>query len=286
MMGSTGMFVTDKLVFIELHKTGGTHICTMLNRLVGGQQQGKHNRLDERYKGRFILGSVRNPWDWYVSLWAYGCGGEGSVRIQTTRRYDLSYYRRQLPKEMGIKMLGLSRLSRQISSDISKPVSRWQWCYEDYEDPDRFRAWLHLLLDSDRYHDIGEGFGFSPISNQFGLLTYRYFKLFTDIGQELYSSRRLATLGGLGSAWDRYSYMDYIIRNEKLEEDFSSALEAAGIDLTPAQQEQLTEGQGKKINTSRRNETSFYYDSETSKLVADRERFIIERHQYQEPELT
>ena len=277
------MFVTDTLVFVELHKTGGTHICTMLNNLVGGQQQGKHNRLDPQYNDRFILGSVRNPWDWYVSLWAYGCGGEGSVRSQATRRFDLSYYYRQLPKEMGSKILPPSRLLRQLSSDSRKPVSRWQWCYEDFEDTDRFRAWLHLLLDSDRYYDVGEGFGFSPIANQFGLMTYRYFKLFTNIGQELYSDMGLSTQEGLEYAWNQCSYMDYIIRNENLEQDFLNALNSSGIDLTSDQQQQLAAGRKEKINTSRRNRTEYYYDSATTQLVADRERFIIERHQYQPP---
>ncbi len=39
------MFVSDKLVFTELHKTGGTHIYSWLSRLIGGEQRGKHNRV-------------------------------------------------------------------------------------------------------------------------------------------------------------------------------------------------------------------------------------------------
>ena len=38
------MFVSDSIVFMELHKTGCTHIRNLLKELVGGEFQGKHNQ--------------------------------------------------------------------------------------------------------------------------------------------------------------------------------------------------------------------------------------------------
>ena len=66
------MFVSEKIVFLELHKTGGSHIGHLLSSLLEGEQVGKHNTLKDLYRNRTILGSIRNPWDWYVSLWPMG----------------------------------------------------------------------------------------------------------------------------------------------------------------------------------------------------------------------
>jgi hypothetical protein len=279
------MFVTDKLVFVELHKTGGTHISAILGDLIGGHQEGKHNRLIAEYKNRFILGSIRNPWDWYVSLWAYGCGQQGSVYAQSSRRYNASYIRRQLPREMGKTWLSPYQLGRQLIAESTKPVGQWRWCYEDHEDPERFRSWLHLMLNGDRCYDIGEGYGFSPVSRNFGLLTYRYFKLFTDLGGALYKDSRLTSLAGLEDVWRQYAHVNCVIRNEKLEEDIVTALTQAEVNLTEDQKQQIFARRNQKINASKRREPSYYYDQATIDLVAQKEQLIVERYSYDAPSL-
>ena len=73
------MFVSDQIVFIELQKTGSTHVRHLLTGLLGGSLKGKHNAPTPEIlaRGTPILGSVRNPWSWYVSLWTYGCQKKG-----------------------------------------------------------------------------------------------------------------------------------------------------------------------------------------------------------------
>src|SRR6476619_6662167 len=80
------MFISDRIVFLELQKTGCTHIRDLLRELVGGQLVGKHNQARRRLfiEGKSFLGSIRDPWDWHVSLWAFGCQGKGSVHISVT----------------------------------------------------------------------------------------------------------------------------------------------------------------------------------------------------------
>jgi hypothetical protein len=62
------MFVADGLVYLELQKTGGSHICRLLEQYANGRPEGKHNRLTAEYSTHYVIGSIRNPWDWYVSL--------------------------------------------------------------------------------------------------------------------------------------------------------------------------------------------------------------------------
>ncbi len=279
------MFVTEKLVFLELHKTGGTHIGRWLNELLGGEQIGKHNRLSANLADRFIVGSVRNPWDWYVSLWAFGCSGQGSIHQQTIRRIDPAYYHRQLPKEMGKNWLTPGQYMTQIASDVRKPVQQWRDTYADHDDPARFKAWLKLVLDKRRRFDLAEGFGFSPVSEQFGLITYRYLKLFTYMNNRLYSDRNLSTLAGIRSAFEDSRVVNYVIRNENLEEDLLEAITKAGYQLAEQDQARLLAASKEKMNASRRQPTEHYYDNETIALVGEREKFVIESNGYEPPQL-
>src|SRR4051812_35017204 len=81
------MFVSDRLIYIQMQKTASTHIARVLAEVVGGEQHQQHIRLRGDRDGRLVVVSVRSPWDWYVSLWAYGCrggGGRSGVRERLT----------------------------------------------------------------------------------------------------------------------------------------------------------------------------------------------------------
>ena len=274
------MFVSEKIVFLELHKTGGSHIGHLLSSLLEGEQVGKHNTLKDLYRNRTILGSIRNPWDWYVSLWAYGCGGGGSVMRQSGRRFDLDYCYRQLPKEMGRNWLKPAHYYRLFTSEWTKNAEDWKWCYEDVQDPARFRFWLELLLSGERALDIGEGYGFSPISEKFGLLTYRYFKLFTDSRDEIYTNPALATMEGLELLQANKPLVDFVIKTERLEDDLIDAFLKSGIHLRSDQRDKIFKGAKTRLNASQRSSSHFYYDEKTSALVAKKEKFIIRQYGY------
>ena len=65
------MVVTDKLIFIHMFRTGGTSINTSLN----GKRLGYHrprSLIPKEYEQLPVVGNVRNPFDWYVSLY-YHC---------------------------------------------------------------------------------------------------------------------------------------------------------------------------------------------------------------------
>lgn len=277
------MFVSDSLIFTELHKTGGSHILRCLEAVLEGQRVGKHNRVPANLRDRFVIGSVRNPWDWYVSLWSYGCSQQGSVYNRTSRRFESRYYWRQLNKEMGRNWLTPNQYLTQFLSDSCKPVNQWQEVYRDSANPELFRKWLRLVLSHERRYDLGEGFGFSPVCSHSGLLTYRYLKLFTHLDQWLYSDKRLATKENLQGIYQSTVFVNRFIRNESLEQDLIEALECAGIQLTDSQKAFIAENRDKKTNTSQRMSTEFYYDKEAIDLIKDRESLVIALHGYEAP---
>ena len=277
------MYVAEKLIFVELHKTGGTHIGKWLSELAPGEQVGKHNRVPTSLRDRFVIGSVRNPWDWYVSLWGYGCDGRGAVYHAVTRGLSLRYLLRQLGSEMGAVGYPARAMMRQALADVQRPVARWRAVYRDSNNAEAFRDWLHLLMDNERRFDCAEGFGFSPISRWGGLLTYRYLKLFTSLDARIYNDPALGSLESAQIALSETRLVQHVIRMETLEDDLLEAVSRAGYSPSHDQRAAVLQARSAKTNTSSRRPASFYYDAATIALVQERESLIITEHGYRSP---
>jgi hypothetical protein len=136
-----------------------------------GRQGEMHGRLPESilHSDRLIAGSVRNPWDWYVSVWAYGCDGEGVLYNRLTgSRKVLGYgYRQSF-------LTGLSNCLHELCR-LRRP---WRETYTDSSSPVLFRRWLTALLDPERSRGLGENYSRSQLSGFAGFYTYRYCYLF------------------------------------------------------------------------------------------------------------
>lgn len=69
------MIVTDKLLFLHLHKSGGTFVNTLLmNCLPSAKQIGYHlpyREVPDAYRTRPVVGTVRSPWGYYVSWYHF-----------------------------------------------------------------------------------------------------------------------------------------------------------------------------------------------------------------------
>ncbi|QJR81971.1 hypothetical protein CA267_015030 [Alteromonas pelagimontana] len=274
------MFVSDSLIFTELHKTAGSHIGKLLSQYVQGEQIGKHNRIPVQLRNRFVVGSIRNPWDWYVSLWGYGCDRKGSVFLQTSRKTDLRYTAIQLPQEMGARYGSPIVFMRQMYNDSKKNVRQWQECYCDPSDVDAFRRWIKLMFSPEYALDVGEGYGFTDFSKNAGLLSYRFFKLFSALDTEIYSKSCKASPDDLHELWKKQGFVDQFIRQENLEEDFLLGMEKAAVHLSDEQKSDIWRAKNNKTNTSSRKATSYYYDEETANLVLEREKFLIDFFNY------
>jgi len=272
------MFVSDRIVFLELHKTGCTHIRHLLKELVGGELVGKHNKVDPRLfaKDRLFLGSVRDPWDWYVSLWAYGCDHKGSIFASVVKG--------------GIKLKGLgwrssplSALRELLGSRPRSNAEKWQRTYQDVNDAAAFRDWLHMMHDREFWSDFGEGYGQSRISNIAGLFTYRYINLFCR-GEELLDPDATMTFDQLVEREKSGCFINHFIRNENLETDLFAALERSGVEVAPEKKSEIL-SRSRTNTSSRKHGPDYYYDADSENVVAARERLITGKFGYVPPSL-
>ena len=66
------MIVTDHFVYIHVSRTGGTFLNKLIMNHVPGarmlQYHGQLRDLPEEHGDLPVIGFVRNPWDWYVSM--------------------------------------------------------------------------------------------------------------------------------------------------------------------------------------------------------------------------
>lgn len=244
------MFISDALVYVELQKTGSTHIAALLSRFLDGKRKGKHRRptWELRQSQRTFVSSIRNPWEWYLSLWTYGCDGGGGLR------------ERLLDRESALL---------------------WRQCYSDASNPELFRDWLRTLHDPGVSKELGEGYGRSRISALAGFYTHRYFRL---------CCRNLAALdNNVPSSVEDLCQFDEMncfiskwIRTESLECDFIRVLKESGQRLSCRDEEKIRSL--KKTNTSsRKHPTSYYYDDEAIRSVANKEALIINKFGYSFP---
>ena len=72
------MIVTDRLLFLHLHKSGGTFVNALLKRCVpSAEQVGYHlpyREVPAAFRDRPVVGTVRNPWAYYVSWYHFQLG--------------------------------------------------------------------------------------------------------------------------------------------------------------------------------------------------------------------
>ena len=133
------MYIADRLIYVELPKTACTHIGKLLALVVPGEQRGKHNKPSQAEFDRrpVFLGSVRNPWAWYVSLWAYGCQQEGML-------WEALTHGRGSVRGLGWRAAPIYAGRRWLHSLRQRPAE-WQRLYSDVQDVQAFRTWLRWL---------------------------------------------------------------------------------------------------------------------------------------------
>lgn len=236
---------------------------------------GKHEPIDKvpkelliNFDAKLKVGNIRNPWDWYVSLWAYGCQGEGAFFNRLTKMRGPETSR-----------LSLKRIKVSIKKlmDIEYPYlnhSIWKELYSDPNNFDNFRSWLKLVLSGKRI-DIGENYKQSKLSGFSGLLTYRYLNLYTH----------RAHLPGVNSFAElkkydeKNNFMNLIIKNECIHENIRDLAKRLNYNIENLNAI-LVKYQNRTNKSLRERDYKKYYCQETESLVGRYEKFIIDKYNY------
>lgn len=288
------MLVNDRMVVLRLRKCATAQVVVTVRAVVGGEfrktsELGRtdltsHGRIDFPLEGRRVLGTIRNPWSWYVSLWAYGCSGRGGLHARVTmarsRRSTLGAMVREAKATHGLPREAVARHRSQPPR-----AAGWTALYADPDDPAAFRSWLTRILDPRYAHLVEPWYGATALPPSVGLLTWRYLALFARDPAPLLDPRGFATHERLRSFDETGNVCNDIIRTDRIAAELPDVLTRAGYELDAAQQATLAEHlhDDSRRNASKHRPWSDYYDTESIALVAARDRLIVERHGFEVP---
>jgi len=258
------MLLGQDFLLLELQKTGSSHVRKLLVEVpsLSLQMVGMHNTLDQwrrQYPGQawpsLMAATIRNPWDWYVSLWAYGCAQKGGLYHHLA----------------SARLSALLRRPRHLILQRKK----WHAVYADVRDPKLFRRWLHYLLVQYPY-ELPEGMGQWAGRHELGLMSYRFGLIYCHTFAERHS--QLCDLSRFRSFADKARQPHIWLRKERLNEDTAHLARRLG-----AREDHIAliwKLNRQSTNASQRDGYRAYYDEASAELVAQRERYLIERFDY------
>ncbi|MEO1957260.1 MAG: hypothetical protein ABGX03_04970 [Methylophilaceae bacterium] len=242
--------------------------------LVGGHNQACSDLFNQK---RIFLGSIRDPWEWYTSLWAHGCDHKGAIFNSVTKsrpvKLNLLHWRNN-PYSAFLTLV----LSR------SKHPQEWLDTYADVNDVEGFRTWLSMMHSPKYSMDLREGYGANSVSKNAGLLTYRYLKLFCTKSGNLKRLDKLSSFKQIKQYDSEHCFINRFIRNEHLEHDLFLALEDSSVNISDEEKTNILLSE-KRNTSSKKHGTRHYYDRQSEKLIAKREKLIIEKFGYLAPSL-
>lgn len=269
------MFITDRLIYIQMQKTGCTHIAALLAKLFQGKQVGKHNAASAAQINSDIsfVSSIRNPWDWYLSLWTYGVQGEGGVMQRLTTGDHRPESEPSSKNTFHEHAFGLSGTQKEIAP--------WQNLYDDSRNVQSFRKWLQRIHDPSNAPWLGEGYGESAVTGFCGFMSYRYLLLCCAKPWRLHTPNSVMQYTDLVRFEKKSCYIDFFIRQESLEDDFCKIVQT----IRPITEKEKEEIYGtKRTNISARPlPISEYYDEDSIDMIWKRDRLLIEKFGYAPP---
>lgn len=248
-----------------------------LKMVCAGHQGEMHGRLPESIlqTDRIVAASVRDPWDWYVSTWAYGCDGEGILfdRLAKPRKVLGHGYRRSLWRGIVNFLRDMARLRRP-----------WREAYADSSSPELFGRWLRLIMDPDRAREVREDYGRSSLSQFAGLYTYLYCRLFHRTIDHLYDGT-IQDIETLMEADERLNVVDHMMKTEDLTEGILGLLSKAEVKTDETFRRRVAE-MDRTNPSSRERDTAYYYDGAMERLIMERDALIVRKYGYRPPSVS
>jgi hypothetical protein len=254
------MIEYKNFIYLDVYKTGSTHIQYLLKQ-IALEPEIRRNRHAPVTKvrpltwkgGKLVFATVRNPWDWYVSMWAYG----------HTRENPLYNHIRG----------AVSKKELNALYDMSQPTVSFPLWLRSIHDP----AFLAKVLKGHRLPVSGLG-------EFMGFYTYRFLRVTLPYPELLLRWPFVRSLDSAIALHRRLAMYDVLMKSETLDAEFADfvvkyrercGFREGAVDLVNAQAEEHR-------NTSVRTLDSYrdYYTDELRDLVARRDRLFTALFDY------
>lgn len=254
------MIEFDKLIYLDVYKTGSTHVFDVLKKVTGKKpvKVSRHSSITEvhplRWKGgKFVFATIRNPWDWYVSLWSFGTNE------------DKSFY------QAVVEAAGPD-LAPRLYDHANPSVS--------------FPLWLKSIHDPAFIARMkGKTLATSRMTEVAGVYTYRFMRITTPFPSMFVRKWNLGSIDKAIAYQQRWAMYDEIYKSEMLDETLQKFVGERGAQLGFKENalKIVKRNEAEHKNTSVRKLATYrdYYTDELIELVAKRDRLIVDMFDYQ-----
>jgi hypothetical protein len=249
----------EKFIYLDVYKTGSTHVKLLLPEITDGERVRlkRHAPLTSARPftwtgGKLVFATVRNPWDWYTSLWSYACERKGAI---------WRFFSEALPPEE-IKLM----------FDRENPVAS-------------FERWLRAVNDKDfMQRVIRNNLPESGLAGVVGLYTFRFMRVTTPYPTAFLKNWLVPNIDA-AIRYQRWFHMYHeILRSESLNDDLVKLVQKyrKRCRFRDDAEEIIDEFSKRPRNTSTRILPNFrdYYNEDTRQLVAEKDRLFIEHFDY------
>jgi hypothetical protein len=249
----------EKYIYLDVYKTGSAHLKYLLPEITEGQQVRlkRHAPLTagRPYSwtgGKLVFATVRNPWDWYTSLWSYACERKGGI---------WRFFSEALPKSEIRPMF-----------DPQNPVAS-------------FEKWLRAVNDKDFMERvIRNNLPESGLAGIVGLYTFRFMRVTTPYPTVFLKSWLVPGIDAAIRYQRRFHMYKDVLRSESLNSDLKAyvAKHRERCRFRADAEAIIDRFAAAPRNTSTRVLPGFrdYYNDATRQLVADKDRLFLELFGY------
>jgi len=248
------LFADNDVVYNHLAKTGGTFVKSVLQEAVPKNNLVIRSEFESMTKKdretAFTIGSIRNPCDYYVSLWAYGSPGGTSE--------SMGAFRQSVPD----RYYGLSH------------------GLDTTEDLERFSQWLRYIMPNGQpgFDSARFAFSYSPdgVPHQFG--NFAGPDSLRSANETLRNSLQLTI-----DAFDTSS-VDCWVKTENLKDDLKRCLQAyeESAGGTVVDWDKFTKAMNSEDsqNGSQHQPCAFYYNDANKAFTRSTDKALFEKFDY------
>ena len=164
------MIIGKNFFISEMPKTGTTFLRNYFTQYKNIELTIHHETLNENKRYNLLnfknrVGVVRNPYEWYLSLWKWSCKEKRGSPIYS----DLISVRLKL------RRLKLNcRFFSYIFTQLTKDRKKLKDLFDDVNSKKNFNEFLDIMLNLKKRNLIGSEYSFVPFKN-LGYMTYVFF---------------------------------------------------------------------------------------------------------------